>query len=131
MTNSLKKILGNKKLHTIPDIKVDNSPLYNDDKIKIEAAASIEDHDMYIGKEYFLIQRGILRDWALTKRGELESKLYNRNTNYIMSLKKEEITVDGLHLALCQAYHEEEKRRDEYVRRLREDRRSERIKIGI
>ena len=89
-------------------------PLYQDDKLKIEFHAS-EEHFVYLksktGEEncYFL-PRGILREFARTKRGGIERKLFNSNENLLHAIEHEGISIDGLHVACCQAYVEEEER---------------------
>ena len=91
-------------------------PLYQDEKLKIEYLPnSHEDHLVYIressGEEYrYVIQRGILEELARTARGGIENKLQWSNQDLLFVLKKENISVDALHIAICQAYAEEKER---------------------
>lgn len=90
-------------------------PLYKDDKLKIDYhPSSHEDHLLWIkdrkeGLQYIL-QRGILHELATTPRGGIESKLSNFNPEILFHIKEEKIGIDGLHVAICQAYAEEEDR---------------------
>ena len=91
-------------------------PLYQDEKLKVDYLKnSPEDHLLYIkqkdGEEIsFVIQRGILRELARTPRGGIERKIATFHDSILFVIKEEEITIDGLHVALCQAYAEEENR---------------------
>ena len=91
-------------------------PLYQDDKLKIDFFEnSIDDHVLYIkdksGKEFqFIIQRDILQELAKTPRGGIESKIYAFDELILVRMGQAEIGIDGLHVALCQAYAEQEYR---------------------
>ncbi len=90
--------------------------LYQDRQLRIEHhPSSSQDHLLYVkekeGEEVeYLIQRGILRELARTPRGEIERKISNFSPEILTEVKREGIGVDGLHVALCQAYIEEEER---------------------
>jgi len=86
-------------------------PLYQDERIKIDyLSTSPQDHLVFIEGESYLLQRGLLKELAKTPRGGIESKIDNFNCDILFAIKKEGISVDGLHVALCQTYAEEESR---------------------
>ncbi|MDD5651435.1 MAG: hypothetical protein PHF86_13640 [Candidatus Nanoarchaeia archaeon] len=87
-------------------------PLYKDDKLEINYLPNcIEDHFLSIGnKRGYAIPRGILKELARTPRGGIERKINNFNESILSVLGQEGISVDGLHVAICQAYIEEEER---------------------
>ena len=97
-------------------------PLYDDGKVKIDYYSNApEEHVLHITDKKgessgYLIQRGILRELAQTKRGGIESKISNFNDNILFAIKNEGISIDGLHVALCQAYSEEERRMNEFIK---------------
>ena len=97
-------------------MKMVEGPLYQDERLRIDYhPSSVEDHLLYIreraGEEInYIIPRGILEELARTPRGEIERKITNWNDELIYRIKREEIGVDGLHVALCQAYIEQEER---------------------
>lgn len=97
-------------------------PLYEDEQIKIDyLPSSIEDHLLYIkeksGEESrYLMERGILSELARTSRGGIERKIATINQSILFTLREEKIGIDGLHVALCQAYAEEERRINEFSR---------------
>jgi len=84
--------------------------LYEDEKLKIDYFNFIEDHLLVIGEEDYVIPRGVLKELATTPRGSIEQKLDNFNKNILFELNKNQIGVDGLHVAICQAHIEEERR---------------------
>ena len=98
-------------------------PIYQDEQLKIEFHAS-EEYFVCLkdktGEEtgYFL-PRGVLQELALTKRGGIERKLFNSNERLLHAIKEEGISIDSLHVALCQAYAEDERRRNEYMMKQR------------
>lgn len=92
------------------------SPLYEDEQIKITLDPySAEEQLLWIkevGEEYktnYLIPRSCLRDFALCPRGKLESRLQNISPEMTFDIKNK-IGIDGAHIAICQAYHENEER---------------------
>ena len=96
-------------------------PIYLDDRLKIEFYAS-EEYFLYLkdktGEERgYLLPRGILQELAQTKRGGIESKINAFNEEILYAIKQEGISVDSLHVALCQAYAEEERRMNEYMKK--------------
>ena len=93
-------------------------PLYQDDKLKIGYLLdSIEDHLLYIGEEIeLIIPRGILRELGKTPRGEIGSKIQNFNPNISFYLREQGIEINGLHVALCQAYAKEEEMINDFVK---------------
>jgi len=100
---------------------VKEKPVYQDNQLKIEFHAS-EEYFLYLkdktGEErsYFL-PRGILQELAKTKRGGIESKIHAFNESILNAIEREGISVDSLHVALCQAYQEEQERYAEYIRK--------------
>lgn len=99
----------------------DKKPLYEDKQIKInyfqkspEDTPSFEDHALIIkdrtGETQYVLQRGVLAELARTPRGDLWAKIDAINPLLPHHVKKEEIGIDGLHVALCQAHIEEERR---------------------
>jgi hypothetical protein len=50
-----------------------------------------------------------LRELARTPRGGIEQKIINFNEPILLSIKEEGISIDGLHVALCQSYMAEER----------------------
>ncbi|MDD5133661.1 MAG: hypothetical protein PHD81_00760 [Candidatus Nanoarchaeia archaeon] len=98
------------------NIPKEGKPLYQDEEIKVDYLLnSFEDHRVYLkegrGEELnYIIQRGILKDIARTPRGGLVSILSRCNPQILYALKEMDIEVDGLHVALCQAYAEQEER---------------------
>ncbi len=105
-------------------MKMDQKPLYQDERLKIDYhPSSVEDHIVYIkeraGAEInYIIPHGILEELARTPRGEIERKISNWNDELIYRIKREEIGVDGLHVAICQAYIEQEERIQAFRREL-------------
>ena len=92
-------------------------PLYEDGELKVDYLPnSIEGHLLCIkeskGKEYdYVIPRGILKELARTKRGGIERKIDTFNSGILFAIDKENISVNSLHIVLCQAHIEEEDRR--------------------
>ncbi|MFA5176137.1 MAG: hypothetical protein WC413_02665 [Candidatus Nanoarchaeia archaeon] len=92
-------------------------PLYEDEVLRVTLLPNcIEDHAVYHkvpGEEFeclLPLPRGVLREFALTKRGDLERRLSTINPMVLADLRNKNISVDGLHIAICQAYAEEERR---------------------
>lgn len=98
-------------------------PLYQDRQLRIGYhPSSSEDHLLHVkekeGQEMaYLIQRGILKELARTTRGGIERKIDNFNPEILIKIKEEGIGIDGLHVALCQAYIEEEERMRRFLQR--------------
>ena len=97
----------------------EEKPLYQDEQLKIDYfERAPEEHLLYIrdlhekkGEEMsYVIPRGILSELATTSRGGIERKIAAFNDMILFALQKERIGIDGLHVALCQAYAEEERR---------------------
>lgn len=103
-----------------------DKPLYQDGTLKVDyLPTSPDDHFVsynQLGAENIILvlQRGTLRDLALTKRGGIERKIANINPGFLLGvlpeLKSEGIGMDGLHVVLCQAYFEEERRIADFTR---------------
>lgn len=95
-------------------------PLYKDDHIRIDYHnVSPQDHVLFILTKdreeiTYLLQRGILRELATTPRGGIERKIENFNPELLFHINEVKIGVDGLHVAICQAYAEEEDRFTKY-----------------
>lgn len=90
-------------------------PLYEDPKIVIRDydMRDPEAHVLYFVKsdKEYLLQRGILKEFAQTPRGNLEIKLQTVNPLIIFNAREENLEISDLHLAFCQAYIEESERR--------------------
>lgn len=97
-------------------------PLYEDKELIINNNPSCpEEHILIIGlseeyPRYHLLQRGVLEQLARTPYGGIEEILKDVNPIILYNLKKERIPIDGLHVALCQAYAEEERRIGDFSR---------------
>jgi hypothetical protein len=96
-------------------IMPEEEPLYRDDGITIDYhPESHEDHLLTLSRDdpglNYMIQRGILRELATTPRGEMAAKLDRSSPGLLERAAQLEISPDGLHVAICQAYHEEEER---------------------
>ena len=91
-------------------------PLYKDEKLKIDYLDGCHDHELFIGENSYPIQRGILAELARTPRGGIERIIQTWNSNIFYGLEQAQISVDGLHVAICQAYAEEERRIDLFIR---------------
>jgi len=95
-------------------------PIYQDSQLKIEFHAS-EEYFLYLkdktGEEKgYLLPRGILQELAQTKRGGMERKINALNEEILYAARQEGISADSLHVALCQAYSEEERRMNEFIK---------------
>lgn len=98
--------------------------LYQDDDFRITLREDGEEHNLEIrywdkkGWENYILQRGVLRELAQTKRGGIVQRLYAISRNMIpYHLNQIGLTPDAVHVALCQAYHEEEKSFWEYQKK--------------
>jgi len=106
---------------------MDEKPLYQDERLRIDYhPSSVEDHLVYIkeraGEEInYLIPRGILEELARTPRGRIERKINLWNDELVYRVKREGIGVDGLHVALCQAYIEQKERIRTFRSQLEQD----------
>jgi len=106
---------------------LEHPPLYKDNKITIDySPIFVGDHRLSLKEKdgktsYYNLQRGTLHELAITPPGGIEKKINNFNPSLLDALNKEEITIDALHIALCQAYIEEEVRRIHRIK-LRESR---------
>jgi len=95
-------------------------PLYKDGKITIDhhPRAGIDDHELILKKDrensHYVLPRGILDELARTPRGGIGRKIANFNEMILHDLKLENISVDGLHVAICQAYIKKERRYQNY-----------------
>jgi len=70
-----------------------------------------EDHVLFIEEVWsYALPRGVLSDLARTPRGRIEGMIRNFNDSILHMIEQKKVGVDGLHVALCQAYTEEEKR---------------------
>jgi len=96
-------------------MKYMEKPLYEDEQLKITLAVSPLNHLLWIKEkgEYdtnYLLAKNCLKDFALTQRGKLESKLNNYNPEIWHDLTINNLTIHDVHIALCQAYIEDEER---------------------
>jgi hypothetical protein len=93
---------------------MDDEPLYQDSKLKVDYLPNSEDHFLEIGKDTnkkrYIIQRGVLEDLARSPRGDLERVINTVNDWILSDINREGISVDGLHVAFCQAYMTERDR---------------------
>lgn len=104
----------------------DKKPLYQDEKLKIDDhPTSSDDHMLYIkakGKwAQYVLQRGVLEQLARTPRGQIPGLGRLIHDLIWQSLEDANISVDGLHVAICQAYAEEERQAREYRKELERD----------
>ncbi len=107
----------------------EESPLYEDGKLKItflhspepeeeDKIVSTEDHEIWIKDKTqtrYALPRGCLNEFAQTERGRLESKLNNMNPEIKFTLEKNGLTIDSVHIAICQAYIKNEERYQKYL----------------
>ena len=100
---------------------MDEKPLYQDEILKIDYfKRAPNEHFLHVtnkqgGSSIYIIPRGILSELAQAGRGGIESKISNLNSDILLAIKNEGISIDGLHVALCQAYAEEESRMREFM----------------
>ena len=102
----------------------EQKPLYKDNIITIDyplLPGSIDDHALYLSANgiklsSFRIPRGVLEELAKTPRGGIERKISAFNEIILASLKDYNVGIDGLHVAICQAYAEEDRRRREFIK---------------
>jgi len=99
---------------------MDEKPLYEDPQLMITNFGSTDEHLLFVNEKIgeqinFIIPRGCLKEFAETPRGELERKLHDVNPLVIAELKQERIDVDYIHIALCQAYIENQRRYAEFL----------------
>jgi len=88
-------------------------PLYADAMLKVTIAEPPEEHLLWIKKRNwttYVIPRNCLREFALTPRARLESKLDTFNPEIMYNLREKGLTADSVHVAFCQAYIEDERR---------------------
>ena len=92
--------------------------LYQEDRLKVTYfPRNPDEHRLCVGEivagnyRTYVLQRGVLQELATTQAGELEKKV-NILANGMLSvdLKQQGIGMDKLHIALCQAVIEEQKR---------------------
>lgn len=92
------------------------APLYEDEQLMITINENPEEHLFWIKKpeeKYkcaYVLQRGCLKDFALTERGKLESRLNNYNSEIWANLTLNNLTINEAHIAILQAYTEDRKR---------------------
>ena len=95
---------------------MDEKPLYEDNLLKIDYnPRATDEHILFVKqnneeKISYFIQRGVLADFAKTRRGALEIRIDTYQPMMLYHIKDEGIGVDGLHVALLHAHMEEEKR---------------------
>ena len=101
-------------------IKMEERVLYRDDEIRIEINPTYPDeHSLYLFKKNkndggYVFPRGILEELAKSNWGGIERKIHACNELILYKLRQEEISIDHLHVAVCQAYMEEQRRYQEY-----------------
>ncbi|MBS3094166.1 hypothetical protein J4474_00735 [Candidatus Pacearchaeota archaeon] len=97
----------------------ERKPLYQDSRIKVDYLPNaIEDHELITDDgdgPYLILQRGILEQCARTSRDRFP-ELIERITNFTFtpSLNESGLTLDSIHVAICQAYMEQERRYNEF-----------------
>lgn len=94
-------------------------PLYNEDRIIIRnLERNPEDHELLVDEgegAYLLLQRGILREFAeSTPAHRILGSIDNFDSTFRPQLKKTGLTEYEVHLAMCRAHMEEERKRDEW-----------------
>lgn len=100
---------------------IGEKPLYQDEKLKIEYFRNPDEHLVWISsnEHNYIMQRGILEELAKTPRGCIEHKIEAFNSLLLSVIKESGIGVDGLHVAICQAYAEEERRAAQFAKEFR------------
>ncbi|MBW2978519.1 hypothetical protein KY304_00210 [Candidatus Woesearchaeota archaeon] len=94
----------------------EEKPLYEDSQFKIDYLAnSGEDHYITVklsekDEISCVLQRHVLRELAKKPGGMLEKTIQVFNDNFMFCLEKKGIEIDKLHIAICQAYLEEQNR---------------------
>lgn len=90
--------------------------LYADEDIEVGYLAHSPD-DNYVAflagghdRDEYILQRGILREFAETSRDGLTQKLNQVNEMILMDARQRGLTQDSVHVAICQAYIENERR---------------------
>ena len=100
---------------------MNDGPLYQDEQLKVDYLSNSDDHFLEIGKSNeqrrYVIQRGILEDLARSPRGDIEGKINTFNDLILYDLEREGVAIDGLHVALCQAFTEEQDRVRKFMSR--------------
>ena len=93
-----------------------DEPLYINDKIKIDYhPTSVEDHVLELGSFGYTLARGVLQDFARVPKDELVGRIQTYNSMILGGLGRSDVSIDGLHVALSQAYAEEERRIKAFV----------------
>ena len=99
----------------------DEKPLYQDSRIKVDYLPDChEDHGLAIDEggergAFLVLQRGVLEELARTNRDGLPSKITTMNSIFLYALERTGLTLDAIHVAICQARMEEVRRYLEVV----------------
>lgn len=67
------------------------------------------------GRQEYLLQRGIVREFAETRRDGLAQKLNNVNWEILADATQRGLTQDAVHAAICLAYIEQERRYQQFA----------------
>ncbi len=74
------------------------------------------------GRQEYLLQRGIVRELAETPRGDgLAQKLNNVNDLILLDARQRGLHQSDVHVAICQAYREQEERYQRFATEMRAD----------
>jgi hypothetical protein len=85
-------------------------PLYEDLEITISVyPRAPEAHLLVLHNQEYILLRGVLEEFAKTQKGGLEAKLNTLNPT-LWAIIKESVGIQDLHIVLCQAYIEEQRR---------------------
>lgn len=92
--------------------------IYNEGKIEVRTHDRDPDaHNIWIGDNYFLFQRGCLEQFAIrTQACDLERALGNYNPSIPYVLKQERVTPESFALVLSHALEKEEKDFEKFVK---------------
>lgn len=89
-----------------------DQPLYQDAQFRVGYLPDSDDHFLEIGsndeKSRYTIPYGVLEDLAREPRGSMGVKLSYFDDRILFDLEGRGIEIDGLHVALCQAYMKED-----------------------
>lgn len=78
--------------------------IYKEGKIEVREFRDGESHNLWIGKDYFFLDRGCLQQFAERTPIEfLRSNLANYNQSFPYILDKEKVSPEGLALILARA----------------------------
>jgi len=87
---------------------MDKQKIYEDPQFRLSIGKKLGNYSLYIkhdGEEFFhAISVPQIREIGATPRGELEDKLDGIDPEIRKNLKKADLSVDSVHLAICLTY---------------------------